>query len=58
MLYPLGLMYAMISGVQSTPRTVLVGVLLIAISGAWIAWSAIRQPSAEAVVVQAQPRTQ
>jgi len=58
MLYPLGLMYAMISGVQSTPRTVLVGALLIAISGAWIAWSAIRQPSAEAVVVQAQPRTQ
>ena len=59
MLYPLGLMYAMISGVQSTPRTVLVGALLIAISGAWMAYSVLRRPSsAEVVSVQAQPRVQ
>jgi hypothetical protein len=59
MLYPLGLMYAMISGVQSTPRTVLVGALLIAISGAWMAWNVLRRPSfAEAVGVGAQARVQ
>src|SRR5215208_875524 len=43
-------------GVQSTPRTVLVGALLIVISGAWMAWSVLRRPSAEPVGVQAKPR--
>jgi hypothetical protein len=56
-MYPLGIVYAVvILGVQSTPKTVLVGALLIVISGAWIAWSVLRRPSAEAVGVQAQPR--
>ena len=59
MLYPLGLMYAMISGVQSTPRTVLVGGLLLAVSGGWMAWNVLRGPSsAEVVDVGAQPSVQ
>jgi hypothetical protein len=47
---------AVILGVQSTPRTVLVGALLIVVSGAWMALSALRRPSAEAAGVAAQPR--
>ena len=54
-MYPLGLVYAMTIGAQSTPPTVLVGALLIVIGGAWLAWSVLRQPSAEAGVA-AQPR--
>ena len=47
-MYPLGIVYAaVILGVQSTPRTVLVGALLIVISGAWMAWSVLRRPSAK-----------
>ncbi len=42
----------------STPPTVLVGALLIVISGAWMARSVLRRPSAEAAGVQAQPRVQ
>jgi hypothetical protein len=58
-MYPLGIVYAaVILGVQSTPRTVLVGALLIVISGAWMAWSVLRQPSAGAAGVAAQPRVQ
>jgi hypothetical protein len=57
LMYPLGLVIAaIITG--STPRTVLVGALLVAISGGWIAWSALRRPSAEVVDVQAKPRVQ
>src|ERR687893_1431692 len=56
-MYPLGIVYAaVILGVQSTPRTVLVGALLIVISGAWMALSVLRRPSAEAAGVAAQPR--
>jgi hypothetical protein len=40
----------------STPVTVLVGALLLVISGVWMAWSVLREPSAGAVGVQAQPR--
>jgi hypothetical protein len=40
----------------STPVTVLVGAVLIVISGGWMAWSVLREPSAGAAVVQAQPR--
>jgi len=40
----------------STPPTVLVGALLIVISGGWMAWSVLRKPSARAVGGQAQPR--
>ena len=56
-MYPLGIVYAaVILGVQSTPRTVLVGALLIVVSGAWMALSVLRRPSAEAAGVAAQPR--
>jgi hypothetical protein len=55
-MYPLGIVYAaVILGVQSTPRTVLVGALLLVISGAWMAWSVLTRPSASAGVA-AQPR--
>ncbi len=58
-MYPLGIVYAaVILGVQSTPRTVLLGALLVVIGGAWMAWSVLRGPSAETVSVQAQPRVQ
>jgi hypothetical protein len=40
----------------STPVTVLVGAVLLVISGGWMAWSVLREPSAGAVGVQAQPR--
>ena len=47
-MYPLGIVYAVvILGVQSTPPTVLVGALLLVISGAWMAFSVLRRPSAE-----------
>jgi len=56
-MYPLGLVYAVfVSG--STPPTVLVGALLIVISGAWIAWSVLRRPSVKTVGVAAQPSVQ
>ena len=58
-MYPLGIVYAVaILGVQSTPRTVLVGTLLLVVSGAWMALSVLRGPSAEKVGVQARPRVQ
>ena len=59
-MYPLGIVYAVvILGVQSTPRTVLLGALLIVISGAWMALSVLRRPSDETVVgVQARPSVQ
>ncbi len=40
----------------STPQTVLVGAVLIVISGGWMAWSVLREPSTGAVGAQAQPR--
>src|ERR687898_1028613 len=55
-IYPLGLVYAMMIGVRSTPPTVLVGALLIVISGGWIAWSVMRQASSQVVGAGAQPR--
>jgi len=55
-MYPLGIVYAVvILGVQSTPPTVLVGAMLLVISGGWMAWSVLRRPSAEAVGVRVQP---
>ena len=58
-MYPLGIVYAVvILGAQSTPPTVLVGALLLVISGAWMAFSVLRQPSTETVGLQAQPRVQ
>src|SRR3712207_2830035 len=57
-MYPLGIVYAaVILGVQSTPRTVLVGALLLVISGAWMVWGALSRPSgAQAAGAGAQPR--
>jgi hypothetical protein len=58
-MYPLGIVYAVaILGVQSTPRTVLVGALLLVISGAWMALSVLRRSSAQAVGVGARPSVQ
>ena len=56
LMYPLGIVYAATIGPQSTPPTVLVGALLIVIGGAWMALSVLRQPSAGARGVAAQPR--
>jgi hypothetical protein len=58
LMYPLGIVYAATIGSQSTPRTVLVGALLIVISGGWIVWSALRRPSAEVSGDEARPRVQ
>jgi len=58
LMYPLGIVYAATIGVQSTPRTVLVGALLIVIGGGWMAWRVLRRPSPETVGVGAQPREQ
>jgi hypothetical protein len=56
LLYPLGLVIALaITG--STPRTALVGALLIVISGGWIAWSVMRKGSIQEGV-EAPPRVQ
>ena len=58
-MYPLGIVYAVaILGVQSTPRTVLVGALLLVVSGAWMSLSVLRRPAAGRVGAQAQPRVQ
>ena len=54
----LGMVYAMTIGAQSTPPTVPVGAVLLVISGAWMALSVLRNPSAGAVGVRAQPRVQ
>jgi hypothetical protein len=58
LMYPLGIVYAALIGVQSTPRTVLVGALLLVIGGGWIALRALRRPSTATVGVGAQPRVQ
>ena len=58
-MYPLGIVYAVaILGVQSTPPTVLVGAALLVVSGAWMAWSAVRQPHASVVGANARPSAQ
>ena len=55
--YLLSAVWFLISGAQSTPPTVLLGMVLLVISGAWIAWSVLSRPSAEAAGVAAtQPR--
>ena len=60
LMYVFGLVYAMTLGAQATPPTVPAGALVLAISGAWIAWSVLRRPSTaqEAVGIGAQPRVQ
>ena len=55
----LGMVYALLPiGADSTPPTVLVGMALLVISGAWMAWSVLRGPSAETVSGRAQPSVQ
>ena len=58
LMYIFGLVYALTIGANATPATVPAGALVLAISGAWIAWSVLRRPSAQAVGVGAQPRVQ
>jgi hypothetical protein len=53
----LSLVYAATIGPASTPPTVLVGAVVVVISGAWMAWSVLRLPSARAVgATAAKPR--
>jgi hypothetical protein len=58
LMYVFGLVYAITIGAQATPPTVPAGAVLLAISGAWMAWSVLSRPSAAAVGVRAQPRVQ
>ena len=58
LMYVFGLVYAMTIGAQATPPTVPAGAVLLAIGGAWMAWSVLRGPSTATVSVQAQPRVQ
>ena len=55
----LGMLYALLPiGADRTPPTVAVGAVLLAISGAWMAYSVLRGPSAETVSGRAQPSVQ
>ena len=55
----LGMFYALLPMVaDSTPLAVPAGAVLLVISGAWMAFSVLRRPSAAAVGVGAQPRVQ
>ena len=54
----LSLMYGSTIGPASTPFTVPLGAVVLVISGAWMALSVLRGPSAATVGVGAQPRVQ
>ena len=54
----LSLVYGQTIGPASTPPTVPFGAVLVAISGAWMAYSALRRPSARTVGVGARPSVQ
>jgi hypothetical protein len=56
-MYPLGLLITALVTSSTTP-TVLVGAVLIVISGGWIAWSVMRRSTAGTVGIKAQPRVQ
>jgi hypothetical protein len=57
LMYIFGLVYALTIGANATPPTVPAGAVLLVISGAWIAWSALSRPSVEALgAAAAQPR--
>ena len=58
LMYPLGLVYAVTLGSNSTPPTVVVGALLIVVSGGWMAWSVLRGLSTMSVSAGARPRVQ
>ena len=54
----LSLVYGQTIGPASTPPTVPFGAAIVAISGAWMAFSVLRRPSAGTVGVRAQPSVQ
>jgi hypothetical protein len=59
LMYIFGIAYALTIGANATPPTVPAGALVLAISGAWIAWSVLsRPPAAQVVGVGAQSRVQ
>ena len=59
LMYIFGLVYALTIGANATPPTVPAGAVLLLISGAWMAWSVLSQPTAaQAVSLGAQPRVQ
>ena len=58
LMYIFGLVYAMTIGANATPPTVPAGAALLAIGGAWMAWSVLSRPSGVMVGVGAQPRVQ
>ncbi len=59
LMYIFGLVYAMTIGAQATPPTVPAGALVLAISGAWIAYRVLsRSSGAQAVGVGVQPSVQ
>ncbi len=58
LMYVLGMVYGMTIGANATPPTVPTGAVLLAIGGAWMAWSVLRGPSAATVGVGVQPRVQ
>jgi len=58
-MYIFGLVYAMTIGAQASPPTVPTGAVLLAISGAWMAFSVLSRPDAAQEVMGAavaQPR--
>ncbi len=54
----LSFLYGSTIGPASTPFTVPLGAVVLVISGAWMAWSVLRQPSSATVGVGARPRVQ
>ena len=52
----LSLMYGQTIGPSSTPLTVPLGAVVVAISGAWMAWSVLRGSSAQAVGAASHPK--
>jgi hypothetical protein len=55
----LGMLYALLPiGADATPATVPAGMVLLVVGGAWMAYSVLRRPSAQAVGVGAHPRVQ
>jgi hypothetical protein len=59
LMYIFGVVYALTIGANATPPTVPAGAVVLAISGAWMAWSVLSRPAtAQAVGVGAHPRVQ
>jgi hypothetical protein len=58
LMYPMGLVYEATIRPASTPPTVVAGAALLVVGGGWMAFSALRRPSAKTAGVQAQPSVQ